>query len=67
MEAFEVLCSLPLVKYRDMVLLLISAIKINSGAVAVSDPVQGQKLPHGFTSSARARGFFFVIRHKNVS
>lgn len=66
MEAFEVLCSLPLVKYRDTVLLLISAIKINFGAVAVSDPVQEQKLPHGFTSAARAQGFF-VIRHKNVS
>ena len=37
MEVFEVPCSLPRVKYRDTVLLLISAIKINFEAVAVSD------------------------------
>lgn len=57
MEVFEVLCSLPLVKYRDTVLLLISAIKINFGAVAVSDPVQEQTLPHGFISAVKAKGF----------
>lgn len=57
MEAFEVLCSLPLVEYRDTVLLLISAIKINFGAVAVSDPVREQTLPHGFISAVKAKGF----------
>lgn len=60
MRVFEVLCSSPPVKYRDTVLLLISAIKINSGAVAVSDPVQEQKLPHGFISAVKAKGFPYL-------
>lgn len=57
MEAFEVLCSLPLVEYRDTALLLISAIKINFGAVAVSDPGREQRLPHGLISAVKAKGF----------
>lgn len=61
MEVFEVSFSLPLAKYRDTVLLLITAIRINSGVVpAVSDPVQEQKLPHGFISAAKAKGFPYL-------
>lgn len=60
MEFFEVPCSLPLVKYRDTVLLLISAIKINFGVAAVSDPAQEQKLPHGFISAVKAKGFPYL-------
>ena len=56
MLVFEVTC--PLVKHRDTVLLLISAIKINSGLVpAASDPVEEQELPHGFSCAAEAEGF----------
>lgn len=61
MEVFEVSFSLPPVEYWDTVLLLISAIRINFGVVpAVSDPVQEQKLPHGFISAGRAKGFPYL-------
>lgn len=60
MEVFEVPCSLPRVKYRDTVLLLISAIQINFGVLVVSDPVQEQKLPHGFISAVKAQGFPYL-------
>lgn len=57
MTVFEVPCAFPLLKYRDTLLLLISAIQINSGLVpAVLDPVEEQKLPHGFISAAEAEG-----------
>lgn len=60
MKVFEVLCTLPLVEYRDTVFLLISAIKINFGAVAVSDPFQEQKLPHGFIFTVEAKGIPYL-------